>query len=122
MKKIFILMVFMAVLGLIAPGHCVSVMEPQWAEFCPPLYENAVFKKSAENSKRYMENNYWALRRVKFEKSVAECKAVARNQDELNNCFARVANIERNKTAQRKNARYEKFEDEDRAIRDGWWY
>ena len=29
-----------------------SVIEPQWAEFCPPLYENATFKHAKENSKK----------------------------------------------------------------------
>lgn len=100
-----------------------SVMEPQWAEFCPPLYENAVFKSAKKNSKRNMENNYWALRRVKFQKSIAECKAVSQSQRELNACFARVANLEKNKNSQRTSAKIEKNYDQDREIRDGyWWY
>ena len=106
-------------------------MEPQWAEFCPPLYENAVFKKADKaNSKRYMENNYWALRKAKFDKSIAECKAYAKDQHELNACFARVANLERNKTAQRAGAKQERNADLDREIFDSgrgygyynYWY
>ena len=74
-----------------------SVLEPQWAEFCPPLYENVVFKPAKENSKRNMENNYWALRKAKFDKSIAECKAFSKNSAELGVCYSRVANLEKNK-------------------------
>ena len=83
-----------------------NVMEPQWAEFCPPLYENAQFKPTKENSKRNLENNYWALRRAKFQKSIMECKTLSKTQSELNMCYGRVANIEKNKTKQRKEAKY----------------
>ena len=101
-----------------------SVIEPQWAEFCPPLYENAVFKPAKANSKRDMENNYWALRKAKFNKSIAECKVISKSQNELGLCFSRVANLEKNKNNQRKEARYEKNEDINTQIRDGgyWWY
>ena len=67
-------------------------MEPQWGEFCPPMYENAVFKPG-EKSVTNVENNYWALRKVKFKKSIAECKAISQTQADLNTCFARIANI-----------------------------
>ncbi len=101
-----------------------SVLEPQWAEFCPPLYENAVFKPAKENSKRNKENNYWALRKVKFEKSILECKVKAKSPNELGACFSRVANLERNKNNQRREAKYESNADIDMQIRDGgyWWY
>ena len=101
-----------------------SVLEPQWAEFCPPLYENAVFKPAKENSKRNMENNYWALRKVKFEKSVAECKAYSKTSSELGACYSRIVNLENNKNKQRGDAKYEKQMDERNQIRDGgyWWY
>ena len=101
-----------------------SVLEPQWAEFCPPLYENAVFKPAKQNSKRNMENNYWALRKVKFEKSVAECKAYSKTSSELGACYSRIVNLENNKNKQRGDAKYEKQMDERNQIRDGgyWWY
>ena len=101
-----------------------SVLEPQWAEFCPPLYENAVFKPSKENSKRNKENNYWALRKVKFEKSILECKTISKTPSELSVCYSRVVNLERNKNNQRKDAKYEANMDENRQIFDGgyWWY
>ena len=78
MKKILLFSIFalMAGFGIQQYAHSASVMEPQWAEFCLPLYENAVFKKADDNSKRYAENNYWALRRVKFEKSVWNAKHI----------------------------------------------
>ena len=101
-----------------------NVLEPQWAEFCPPLYENAVFKPAKENSKRNMENNYWALRKVKFEKSIAECKAYSKTSSELGACYSRIVNLENNKNRQRGDAKYEKQMDERNQIRDGgyWWY
>ena len=101
-----------------------SVLEPQWAEFCPPLYENVVFKPQKSNSKRDMENNYWALRRAKFEKSITECKVLSKDATELNACFMRVSNLEKNKNAQRAEAKYEKSVELNQQIRDGgyWWY
>lgn len=101
-----------------------SVLEPQWAEFCPPLYENAVFKPQKTNSKRDLENNYWALRKAKFEKSVMECKAYSKDSKDLTSCFSRVANIERNKSAQRSEAKYERTTEINQQMRDGgyWWY
>ena len=131
MKKILLFSIFalMAGFGIQQYAHSASVMEPQWAEFCLPLYENAVFKKADDNSKRYAENNYWALRRVKFEKSVLECKAYSKTQEELAACYARVANIERNKTNQRNMAKEEKYEKQRNEINDGgrgyygyYWY
>jgi len=124
-KSIVFSLCTLFVLGCnISFGESASVTEPQWAEFCPPLYENATFKHAKENSKRDLENNYWALRKVKFEKSVAECKVLAKSQSELGSCYARVANIERNKSNQRQQARNEKLEDTSVQIRDGgfWWY
>lgn len=133
MKKLLYLLVFAFAFNLIPviSVSAESIMEPQWSEFCPPLYENAVFKKADKsNSKRYMENNYWALRKAKFEKSIAECKAYAKDQVELNTCFSRVANLERNKTAQRSGAKQERNADLDREIFDSgrgygyynYWY
>jgi len=125
MKKLFLMCALLLVGNVVINNAAqATVMEPQWSEFCPPLYENAVFKPAKENSKRNMENNYWALRRAKFEKSIVECKAISQNAQELGVCFSRVANIERNKSSQRKEARYEKNEDLNMQIRDGgyWWY
>ena len=71
-----------------------------------------------------MENNYWALRKVKFEKSVAECKAYSKTSAELGACYSRIVNLENNKNKQRGDAKYEKQMDERNQIRDGgyWWY
>ncbi|MBQ9246426.1 hypothetical protein IJ182_09190 [bacterium] len=126
MKKYIILSLFvLAFIGISADSaKAESVIEPQWAEFCPPLYENAVFKPAKENSKRNMENNYWALRKAKFEKSITECKVISKTQSELGMCYSRVANLERNKNNQRKEAQYEKNDKINQQIRDGgyWWY
>lgn len=126
MKKIIVLGIFLFLITgyLSNKADAASVLEPQWAEFCPPLYENVVFKSQRSNSKRDMENNYWALRRAKFEKSITECKVISKDSSELNACFMRVANIEKNKNTQRSEAKYEKSVEIDQQIRDGgyWWY
>ena len=126
MKKNIIIAIFTFFMfgSVINFAQASSVMEPQWAEFCPPLYENAVFKPQKENSKKDMENNYWALRRAKFEKAVTECKVISKDSTELNACFMRVANLEKNKSAQRSEAKYERSVELNQKIRDGgyWWY
>lgn len=125
MKKIITLFGIFFIFALFNfKANAESVMEPQWAEFCPPLYENVEFKPAKENSKRNLENNYWALRKAKFQKSIMECKVNSKTPSDLNNCFGRVANIERNKTKQRQDAKYERNMDLNTQIRDGgyWWY
>ena len=123
-KILYSLMALSLVFVMQGVSKAASVLEPQWAEFCPPLYENAVFKHAKENSKRNMENNYWALRKVKFEKSIAECKAISKSAEDLGVCFSRVASLERNKNKQRSDANYEKRQNENTQMRDGryWWY
>ena len=126
MKKFLLAIAFVMIIGNLSAtsAEAASVLEPQWAEFCPPLYENVVFKPAKPNSKRDMENNYWALRKAKFDKSIAECKAMAKTPNELGVCFSRVANLEKNKNNQRSEAKYEKNSDLNMQIRDGgyWWY
>lgn len=126
MKKLIFLfaLLFFSVGFSITKAYAESVIEPQWSEFCPPLYENVVFKPAKANSKRNMENNYWALRKAKFDKSVAECKVISKNDSELGACFGRVVNLERNKTAQRTQSKYESNAEVNMQIRDGgyWWY
>ena len=72
MKKFLLAIAFVMIIGNLSASssQAESVLEPQWAEFCPPLYENVVFKPAKANSKRDMENNYWALRKAKFDKSI----------------------------------------------------
>ena len=126
MKKIIFSSLFLISIMFFAVQNteAASVLEPQWAEFCPPLYENVVFKPARANSKRDMENNFWGLRKAKFDKSIAECKVISKNANELGACFSRVANLERNKTNQRNEARMEKNLETEQQIRDGgyWWY
>ena len=125
MKKIILLFaIFFSFFFVNTSANAVSVLEPQWAEFCPPLYENAVFKPAKENSKRDLENNYWALRKAKFEKSIMECKVISKTPAELNQCYGRVANLEKNKTKQKQAAKYERNDDLHLQIMDGghWWY
>ena len=99
-----------------------NITEPQWSEFCPPLYEHAIFKTTKKSSKKYMENNYWALRRVKFEKSILECKVLSKNNNDLNSCYMRVSNLEQNKNEQRNAANYENNVNKNLEIQDGGYY
>lgn len=126
MKKLIYIFVFIVIISANSFNtvKAESITEPQWSEFCPPLYEHAVFKDTKFNSKKYMENNYWALRRVKFQKAILECKVLSKSENDLSSCFSRVANLEQNKTNQRNDALYEKNSDTDREIQDGgyWWY
>lgn len=126
MKKLLLICALLLVSNAVAfnAAKAESVLEPQWSEFCPPLYENAVFKPAKENSKRNMENNYWALRKAKFEKSIAECKAYSKNANDLGVCYSRVSSLERNKNSQRQSAKIEKNSDTRNEIMDGgyWWY
>ena len=124
MKKIILISAFLLIANaaIINTAKAESVLEPQWAEFCPPLYENAVFKPAKENSKRNMENNYWALRKAKFDKSIAECKAMSKSTQDLGICYSRVATLERNKYTQRQNARVEKDIDTRNQIYDGGYW
>ena len=124
-KYIFAILFLISIMCFaVQTSEAASVLEPQWAEFCPPLYENVVFKPARANSKRDMENNYWALRKAKFDKSIAECKVISKNANELGACFSRVANLERNKTNQRNEAKYERNAEINQQIQDGgyWWY
>lgn len=126
MKKLIYLFIFMIMMSayITNTAKAENITEPQWSEFCPPLYEHAVFKETKFNSKKYMENNYWALRRVKFQKAILECKVLSKNQNDLGSCYSRVANLEQNKNNQRNSARNENNENTNMEIQDGgyWWY
>lgn len=45
-----------------------NAITPQWAEFCPPKYINAVYIKPliANGSQNTQENNYWYRRKIDF--------------------------------------------------------
>ncbi len=126
MKKILLFTIFIASCILLSQNisYSETITEPQWSEFAPPLYENAIFKKTKLNSKKYMENNYWALRRVKFQKSILECKVLSKKSSDLSACYARVANLENNKNNQRTQQKNERNSDLNIEIQDGgyWWY
>ncbi len=122
MKKIFVFFfLFTAVLSYLNIASAESITEPQWSEFCPPLYEHAEFKQTKRNSSKNIENNYWALRRVKFQKSILECKVLSKNGSELSSCYARVANLEQNKTNKRNEAKSEYNYNLQLQIQDGWY-
>ena len=97
-----------------------NIFEPQWSEFCPPNYQYATFKKG-KKAGMYAENNYWAVRRVEFEKNKKQCRSYSDMQTQ-NACFQRLVDIERNKTIQRKSAKAERYYEEDREVREQFYY
>ena len=113
-KKILVLSAFTCILSVNA-----SIFEPQWSEFCPPNYQNAVFRKG-EKAGMYSENNYWALRRVQFERGIRECRSY-KDIETQNACYNRLVDIERNKTVQRKDANAERYYEEDREIMEQYY-
>lgn len=121
MKKIFVFIFSLVLLCniCIMQNAKASIFEPQWSEFCPPKYQNAVFRKG-EKPGMYKENNYWAVRRVQFEKSKRECRSY---QDiaTQNACYQRMVDIERNKSVQRKAAKAERYYEEDREIMEQFY-
>lgn len=97
-----------------------NIFEPQWSEFCPPNYQYATFRKG-KKAGMYSENNYWAVRRVEFEKAKKQCRSYS-DMATQNACYQRLVDIERNKTIQRKSAKAERYYEEDREIREQYYY
>ena len=71
-----------------------------------------------------MEVTLTAFCQDRFEKAVMECKVISKTPEMLNQCYGRVANLEKNKTKQRQDAKYERNDDLQIQIMDGghWWY
>lgn len=85
MKKIFMLSV---ITSLIAPAFADTVFSPDWKEFCPLQYANIDTQKDY----KLTEKQYWANRKLTFEKRVEKCNALNPNQQEA--CYAKVRELE----------------------------
>ncbi len=78
------------------------IIPPKWTEFCEMGYENAVYKDSNDifnifsfvKSER-VKKNYWAERRVSFEKYLKSCNSL--NDDAKSACYDKLRTIENEK-------------------------
>jgi hypothetical protein len=78
-----------------------EIKPPEWSEFCPDKYLNAEYQKVSKwdywfNFKKE-ENNYWALRKMSFEKQLKYC-------DSEPSCYLLISQNEENKNRQDKQA------------------
>lgn len=113
----------MALCFLIASQSVLAYGEPQWNEFCPPEYLNAVQKVeikpnpfaqvllcysiigipfAVHKSHKYndaMSNNYWYRRKMQFDNEIAMCKQYSSSDGQLS-CYMNIRQLEFNKTAQ----------------------
>lgn len=77
-------------------------LPPQWSEFCEAGYERAVYKDrhdvfdifSFVKSER-VKNNYWAERRVSFEKYLKTCENL--DSHSKSSCYAKLREMENDK-------------------------
>lgn len=77
-------------------------LPPRWSEFCEAGYENAIYKDSHDvfnifsfvKSER-VKKNYWAERRVSFEKYLKTCEVLS--SDAKSACYANLREIESQK-------------------------
>lgn len=77
-------------------------LPPQWSEFCEAGYENAVYKDSHDifnifsfvKSER-VKKNYWAERRVSFEKYLKTCENL--DSAAKSECYAKLRDMETKK-------------------------
>lgn len=79
---------FILLFSSIVPVYGAS--RPTWSHFCPKGLENAEYKEIQsfwpEGTRSTQEiYNYWAQRRVEFEKSLAECDALGGGHN--NSCY-----------------------------------
>lgn len=122
-KYLFLVFSALACLFVVANSQDVqaaNIFEPQWSEFCPPNYQYATFRKG-KKAGMYSENNYWAVRRAEFERAKKQCRSYT-DMATQNACYQRLVDIERNKTVQRKSAKAERYYEEDREIREQYYY
>lgn len=77
-------------------------LPPQWSDFCEAGYENAVYKDSHDifnifsfvKSER-VKKNYWAERRVSFEKYLKTCENL--DSSAKSACYANLRDMETQK-------------------------
>ena len=77
-------------------------LPPKWTDFCETGYENAVYKNKDDifNIFNYVKSertksNYWAERRVSFEKYLKSCNAL--DNEAKDTCYTELKNSENQK-------------------------
>lgn len=109
MKKIFLLLMVFSFslvpvlsedIQLINPQ---ATLPPKWTDFCETGYENAVYKDSNDvfNIFTYVKTeraktNYWAERRVSFEKYLKSCNSLSDKESQAT-CYAELKKSETEK-------------------------
>ena len=87
---------------LFALGCPVLAYAPQWNEFCPPQYVNAVPKDHfvggyllGVTRNNFKEYDYWAGRKTEFDREIQYASQLP--QDQLDGYFAHIRIMENNK-------------------------
>ena len=104
MKKFFILIILIfAIIPVFAEeieqNKIETIVPPKWTDFCETGYENAVYKNKDDifNIFNYVKSertksNYWAERRVSFEKYLKSCNAL--DNEAKDTCYTELKNSE----------------------------
>ncbi len=107
MKKFFILIILIfAIIPVFAEeieqNKIETIVPPKWTDFCETGYENAVYKNKDDifNIFNYVKSertksNYWAERRVSFEKYLKSCNAL--DNEAKDTCYTELKNSENQK-------------------------
>ena len=107
MKKFFILIILIyAIIPVFAEeieqNKIEPIVPPKWTDFCETGYENAVYKNKDDifNIFNYVKSertksNYWAERRVSFEKYLKSCNAL--DNEAKDTCYTELKNSENQK-------------------------
>ena len=107
MKKFFILIILIfAIIPVFAEeieqNKIETIVPPKWTDFCETGYENAVYKNKDDifNIFNYVKSertksNYWAERRVSFEKYLKSCNAL--DNEAKDTCYTELKNSEHQK-------------------------
>ena len=108
MKQIFLSLLILNFCILPAFSEEVKLLNPQsdlppkWSDFCETGYENAVYKNKDDifNIFNYVKTertktNYWAERRVSFEKYLKTCNAL--ENEAKTTCYAELKKSETEK-------------------------
>jgi hypothetical protein len=66
-----------------------TILEPEWTEFCPPVYCDS------NSSKFSKDATYWYKRRMQFEKSLTKCSSFSGSQ--LDRCYDELRAAEERK-------------------------
>ena len=108
MKKIFLLLTILSFSIIPVCSEEVNLnntqvdLPPKWTDFCETGYENAVYKNKDDifNIFNYVKSertksNYWAERRVSFEKYLKSCNAL--DNEAKDTCYTELKNSENQK-------------------------